>query len=127
VRALAYLASGALVLPLVLLALYFQLVGELIAAESLPRLLLRLLDGFLAIPWVVVGSLGVLAAWSILAVVPSYRYLGARATMLAAILALVRVFVGAGRPRDAGELVLPLLAAAGLAVAAWLSVSEGPE
>jgi hypothetical protein len=126
-RPLAYLASGALVLPLVLLALYFQRIGQLIAAETLPRVLVRLLEDFLAAPWIALGSLAGLLLWMILAVLPAYRYLGAWATVLAAAASLVRVFTGAGRPRDAGELALPLLAVAGLALAAWLAVADRPE
>jgi uncharacterized membrane protein YeaQ/YmgE (transglycosylase-associated protein family) len=121
---LAYLVSGALVLPLALLALYFQLLERLISSESLPRLLLRLLQDLLALPWalpfLVVGIVG----WFALAVLPAHRYIGAVGTVLVGLVSLARVFTSEGRPTSRGELALPLLAVLGLALASGLVVVE---
>ncbi len=116
-----YFLSGLFVLPAALFAIAFVILGQAIAQQSLfDFFFLLLARAYQLLTWGIWFILSLLVGWCALGFLDRYRYLGAMATVLAALLALIELAFAA-KASGGGGLLLPGGATLGLAIAAWLA------
>jgi hypothetical protein len=124
-RALLHLLATLVVLPYLALAGAFVLLGRIIAAGSLPSIILALLEQVLwLIPWGLLGVLGVLLVLIALGFSDRLRWLGASCLFAVAAACLILIASLQSGPLDGGQLLFLLPCFAVAAFAAWLALVE---
>ena len=126
-KAIAYLLSGVLATPGVLLAYYFWTVKEAISQGNLPKLLFFLLVHWVRmLEWGIWLILALVLVWVTMAFLPRYRWIGAVGMGLLALASLVEIFAVTGPPRSLDDLSFPALSVLALAVNIWLVCDGAP-
>ena len=124
-RAILHLLATLVVLPYVALAGAFVLLGRIIAAGSLPSMILALLEQALwLIPWGLLGVLAVVLVLVALGFSERLRWLGASCLFAIAAACLVVIAWLQSGPIDGGQLLFLLPCFAVAAFAAWLAIVE---
>lgn len=126
-RIAGHLLATLVLVPYVVLALGFVLLGQAIASGSLAGFLLTLLSQAVwLVPWgalAIVGSLAMVAALGFSA---RLRWVAGACVAAIAAASLLAIGVLGSSPLGAGELTFPLPCLAAGGFGAWLAVAEKP-
>lgn len=124
-RAVLHLLATLVVVPYLALAGAFVLLGRIIAAGSLPSIILALLEQALwLIPWGLLGVLVILIVLIALGFSERLRWLGAFCLFAIAAACIVVIALLESGSMDRGQLLFLLPCFAVAAFAAWLSIVE---
>jgi hypothetical protein len=126
-KSIPYLLSGVLIAPGVLLAYFLWTVTHAVRQETLWRALFYLLvQAVRMMEWGVWVIAAAVLLWLTLAFVPKYRWLGAIAMAVVAVVALVEMLTATGAPKSAEDLSVPLLSLTGFLINVWLVWDGAP-
>lgn len=118
--AVLHILATLVVVPYVILAIGFVLLGHLIAAGSLLSLLGRLFDHFLwIVPWGAIGFVCVVILVAVLGAIPGYRRIGALCLFALAGASLAIVLIMPMTVPDAGEMLFLSPCIAVVVFAGW--------
>ena len=126
-RPLLHLLSIALLLPSLVFAMGFALLGHAIAGATLFQFLYRLLMQFLAVmTWGIFAAAGFFILLVLGGFFVQTRWLaGLCVAILSVVSAAVLIVLGSG-PFDAGQWLFLVPGAASLFIGAWLAYTEWP-